>query len=67
LPETGVEAANQVAQRIVKALHDGMGRRFPSALALQFTHDGKESKPSYEGSRGYVPMKAKKRELRNAR
>ncbi len=49
LPETGVEAANQVAQRICESIaNDGMGPRFPSAWALQFIPmTVQESRPSY--------------------
>jgi len=70
LPETDAEAANQVAQRICDNIaNDGMGPLLSVSIGVAvYTHDGKRIEALLrKADVAMYAMKAKKRELRNAR
>ncbi len=70
LPETGVEAANQVAQRICESIaNDGMGPPLSVSIGVAvYPHDGERIEALLrKADVAMYAMKAKKRELRNAR
>jgi diguanylate cyclase (GGDEF)-like protein/PAS domain S-box-containing protein len=70
LPETGAEAANQVAQRICDSIaNDGMGPLLSVSVGVAvYPHDGERIEVLLrKADVAMYPMKAKKRELRNAR
>src|SRR5438309_9986359 len=70
LPETGAEAANQVAQRICDSIaNDGMGPLLSvSAGVAVYPHDGERIEALLrKADVAMYAMKAKKRELRDAR
>src|SRR6266446_5860131 len=66
LPETGVEAANQVAQRICESIaHDGMGPLLSVSIGVAvYPHDGERIEALLrKADVAMYAMKAKKREL----
>src|SRR6266478_1837773 len=70
LPETGVEAANQVAQRICESIaNDGMGPPLSVSIGVAvYPHDGERIEALLrKADVAMYAMKAKKRELRDAR
>jgi len=70
LPETGAEAANQVAQRICDSIaNDGMGPLLSVSIGVAvYPHDGERIEALLrKADVAMYAMKAKKRELRNAR
>ncbi len=70
LPETGAEAANQVAQRICDSIaNDGMGPLLSVSVGVAvYPHDGERIEALLrKADVAMYAMKAKKRELRNAR
>src|SRR5882724_787985 len=70
LPETGVEAANQVAQRICESIaNDGMGPPLSVSIGIAvYPHDGERIVALLrKADVAMYAMKAKKRELRDAR
>jgi diguanylate cyclase (GGDEF)-like protein/PAS domain S-box-containing protein len=70
LPETGAEAANQVAQRICDSIaNDGMGPLLSVSVGVAvYPHDGERIEVLLrKADVAMYAMKAKKRELRNAR
>ena len=70
LPETGAEAANQVAQRICDSIaNDGMGPLLSVSTGVAvYPHDGERIEALLrKADVAMCAMKAKKRELRNAR
>src|SRR2546427_7579795 len=70
LPETGVEAANQVAQRICEGIaNDGMEPLLSVSIGVAvYPHDGERIEALLrKADVAMYAMKAKKRELRNAR
>src|SRR6266852_5917208 len=70
LPETGAEAANQVAQRICDSIaNDGMGPALSVSVGVAvYPHDGERIEALLrKADVAMYAMKAKKRELRNAR
>ncbi len=69
LPETGAEAANQVAQRICDSIaNDGMGPLLSVSVGVAvYPHDGERIEALLrKADVAMYAMKAKKRELRNA-
>ncbi len=70
LPETGAEAANQVARRIRDGIaNDGMGPLLSVSVGVAvYPHDGEKIEALLrKADVAMYAMKAKKRELRNAR
>src|SRR6266403_308607 len=70
LPETGAEAANQVAQRICDSIaNDGMGPLLSVSVGVAvYPYDGERIEVLLrKADVAMYAMKAKKRELRNAR
>ncbi len=70
LPETDAEAANQVAQRICESIaNDGMGPPLSVSIGVAvYPHDGERIEALLrKADVAMYAMKAKKRELRNAR
>jgi len=70
LPETNSEAANQVAQRICDSIaNDGMGPLLSVSIGVAvYPHDGERIEALLrKADVAMYAMKAKKRELRNAR
>jgi diguanylate cyclase (GGDEF)-like protein/PAS domain S-box-containing protein len=70
LPETGAEAASQVAQRICDSIaNDGMGPLLSVSVGVAvYPHDGERIEVLLrKADVAMYAMKAKKRELRNAR
>ena len=70
LPETGAEAASQVAQRICDSIaNDGMGPLLSVSVGVAvYPHDGESIEVLLrKADVAMYAMKAKKRELRNAR
>src|SRR5467141_4564195 len=70
LPETGAEAANQVARRIRDGIaNDGMGPLLSVSVGVAvYPHDGERIEALLrKADVAMYAMKAKKRELRNAR
>ncbi len=70
LPETGAEAANQVAQRICDSIaNDGMGPLLSFSVGVAvYPYDGERIEVLLrKADVAMYAMKAKKRELRNAR
>src|SRR3989441_847154 len=70
LPETGAEAANQVARRICDSIaNDGMGPLLSVSVGVAvYPHDGERIEVLLrKADVAMYAMKAKKRELRNAR
>jgi len=70
LPETGAEAANQVARRIYDSIaNDGMGPLLSVSIGVAvYPHDGERIEALLrKADVAMYAMKAKKRELRNAR
>ncbi len=70
LPETGAEAANQVAQRICESIaNDGMGPLLSVSVGVAvYPHDGEWIEALLrKADVAMYAMKAKKRELRDAR
>ena len=70
LPETGAEAANQVAQRICDSIaNDGMGPTLSVSIGVAvYPHDGERIEALLHASDvAMYAMKAKKRELLEAR
>src|SRR6266581_3524185 len=69
LPETGAEAANQVAQRICESIaNDGMGPLLSVSVGVAvYPHDGERIETLLHAADvAMYAMKAKKRELRDA-
>ncbi|PYU44056.1 MAG: hypothetical protein DMG54_10560, partial [Acidobacteria bacterium] len=70
LPETGTEAANQVAQRICESIaNDGVGPVLSVSVGVAvYPHDGERIEALLrKADVAMYAMKAKKRELRDAR
>ena len=70
LPETGVEAANNVAQRISESIaNDGQGPVLSVSIGVAvYPHDGERIEALLHAADvAMYAMKAKKRELRDAR
>ena len=70
LPETGVEAANNVAQRISETIaNDGQGPVLSVSIGVAvYPHDGGRIEALLHAADvAMCAMKAKKRELRDAR
>jgi diguanylate cyclase (GGDEF)-like protein len=70
LPETGAEAANQVAQRVCDSIaNDGMGPLLSVSIGVAvYPHDGERIEVLLrKADVAMYAMKAKKHELRNAR
>jgi diguanylate cyclase (GGDEF)-like protein len=70
LPETGAEAANQVAQRICDSIaNDGMGPLLSVSVGIAvYPHDGERIEALLrKADVAMYAMKARKRELRDAR
>ncbi|PYU39924.1 MAG: hypothetical protein DMG53_23690 [Acidobacteria bacterium] len=70
LPETGAEAANQVAQRICDNIaNDGKGPLLSVSIGIAvYPHDGERIEALlHKADVAMYAMKTKKRELRDAR